>query len=177
MMRHAKEKSNIDDLLPDIANNVKKVLTENNPIDFSSPYFTEHADLLKTAIERYLADDHISCTSIIYPRIEGLMRTFHRTEGKAGSFCSENLTKVVVEHQEESRIAYSLLLPRKFKDYLDEVYFANFTPGSVPDVGRHTVAHGEVSSKDFNLKSSTIGLLIIFQLTLFFSDGIKSGSK
>lgn len=177
MILHAKNNWNIDDLLPEISENVKQVLTSSNPINLSSPYFTEHADLLKTAIERYLADDHVSCTSILYPRIEGLMRTFHRTEGKAGSFGSKNLTKVVVEHQEDSRIAYSLLLPSKFKDYLNEVYFANFAPGSAPDVGRHAISHGEASSKDFNLKSSTIGFLIIFQLTLFFSDGTKSESK
>lgn len=177
MISHARENWEIDELLPKIVDNVKQILNENNPINKSSPYFVEHADLLDRAIERYLADDHISCASILYPRIEGLMRTFHRTQGQTCEPKAKNLTKAVIEHHQDQRISHSLLLPKKFNDYLDNVYFAHFTPGTAPNVGRPSVAHGEARADDFGLKSSTIGFLIIFQLTLFFSDGTKSGKS
>jgi hypothetical protein len=176
IISHAENNWNIDEFIPEIADNVKRLLKENNPIDRSSPYFTEHAVLLDQAVERYLAGDYISCASILYPRIEGLMRTFHRAERYESKPTPENLSKTVTQHHKEKRIQNSLLLPRKFNDYLNEVYFAHFTPGTAPDTGRHSVAHGEARAMDFNLKSSTIGFLIIFQLTLFFSDGTKSGN-
>lgn len=175
IISHAENNWDIDEFIPEIADNVKRLLKENNPIDRSSPYFTEHAVLLDQAVERYLAGDYISCASILYPRIEGLMRTFHRTERYESKPTPENLSKTVTQHHQEKRIQNSLLLPRKFNDYLNEVYFAHFTPGTAPDTGRHSVAHGEARADDFNLKSSMIGFLVIFQLTLFFSDGTKSG--
>jgi len=174
MISHAEKNWNIDEILPKIADNVRQLLKENNPINKSSPYFAEHADLFDHAIERYLADDHISCASILYPRIEGLMRTYHRTKRHTSRPTARNLAKVVIEHHQDQRTSHSLLLPGRFNSYLKKVYFAQFTPGTAPDTGRHTVAHGEARADDFNLKSSTIGFLIIFQLTLFFSDGTKS---
>lgn len=177
MILHAKNNWNIDELLPKIVDNVKQLLKKNNPIDKSSPYFAEHANLLDRAIERYLADDHISCASILYPRIEGLMRTFHRTKKHTSEPKAKNLTKVAIEHHQDKRASHSLLLPGRFNNYLNDVYFAQFTPETAPDTGRHSVAHGVARADDFNLKSSTIGFLIIFQLTLFFSDGTKSGSN
>jgi len=177
MILHAKNNWNIDKLLPRIVDNVKQLLNENNPINKSSSYFAEHTDLFDRAIERYLADDHVSCASILYPRIEGLMRTFHRAKKYSSIPSTKNLTKVVVEYYQDQRTSHSLLLPSRFNNYLDKVYFAQFDPGTEPDIGRPSVAHGEARADDFNLKSSTIGFLIIFQLTLFFSDGTKSGTN
>jgi len=177
MILYAKNNWKIDELLPKIVDNVKQLLKKNNPVNKSSPYFAEHADLIDRAIERYLTDDHISCASILYPRIEGLMRTFHRTKKSTSKPTAENLTKVVIEHHQDKRALHSLLLPGRFNNYLNDVYFAHFTPGTAPNTGRHSVAHGVARADDFSLKSSTIGFLIIFQLTLFFSDGTKSGSN
>lgn len=174
MVLHAKNNRNIDELLPLIVENVKKILNENNPIKKTSPYFDDHADLFKCAIKKYLDNDYISCASILYPRIEGLMRTFYREKNYSSGPDARNLTRILVEHHKEKRISHSLLLPSRFNNYLDKVYFDHFNPGTEPDIGRHSVAHGEARADEFNLKSSTIGFLIIFQLTLFFSEGEKS---
>jgi len=154
-----------------IANNVKHLLQNLNPIKKSIPYYSDHADIFEAAIQRYLEDDHISCASILYPRIEGLMRSFHREAGYKTKPSAKTLTRVVIEHHENKRISHSLLLPDKFRHYLNNIYFAHFAPGSSPSVGRHSVAHGEARSDDFTLKSCTIGLLILYQLSLFISDG------
>lgn len=167
MINHAKEGWNIDHLLPRIADNVIHLLHECNPINNSIPYYAEHAELFNRAIEGYLKGDHISCASILYPRIEGLLRSFYRLEGYTSRPSPDELTKTVIEHHREKRISLSLLLPEKFHYYLDNIYFAHFVPGTSPGLGRHSVAHGEAKSDDFNLKSTTIGLLIIYQLSLF----------
>lgn len=171
MIMHAKEGWDMDSLLLKIVDNVKRLLNETNPIKKSVPYFAEHSKILESAMDRFQNGDHISCASILYPRIEGLMRSFHRIEGYTSDPKAKTLTKVVIEHHKDKRISRSLLLPEKFHHYLDNVYFAHFAPGTSPDLGRHSVAHGEARSDDFTIKSSTIGFLIIYQLSLFFSGG------
>lgn len=171
MISHAREGWQIDDLLPKISANVKRLLNDSPLTAKTAPAFAEHSEILTTAIERYLAADYISCASILYTRIEGLLRSFYSVSGDTSQFSTSKISKVAVNHHQASRITNSLLLPAKFNEYIDTVYFANFSPGSAPYVGRHSVAHGEARSDDFSLKSTTIGLLIVYQLSLFFSDG------
>lgn len=173
MISHVREGWQIDELLPKISANVLLLLRERPLSSFEQPYFTEHKDVFSTASERYLAGDHVSCTSILYPRIEGLLRSFLRTTGAGLSPSAKNLSQIAVEHNTSKRITSSLLLPARFKDYLDKVYFASFAPGTLPDVGRHSVAHGEARPDDFSLKSSTVAIMLIYQLSLFFSSGEK----
>jgi hypothetical protein len=168
MISHAKEGWQIDDLLPKISAHVHGLL-KDSPLNAEKyPVLVDHAEVLATSVERYLAGDHISCGSILYPRIEGLLRSFHRSAGYTSKPETKTLTKIAVEHHQSARIANSLLLPAKFNEYLDTVYFAHFAPGSAPDVGRHSVAHGEARTDDFSLKATTIGFLIVYQLLLFF---------
>lgn len=173
IISHAREGWQIDDLLPKISETVERLLREDPLTGRKDMVFAGHADILRTSVERYLDGDHISCASILYPRIEGLLRSFLRTCGPASKPTARTLSKVAVEHHDTARITRSLLLPAKFKEYLDDVYFAHFAPGSAPDVGRHSVAHGEARTDDFSLKSTTIAFLIVYQLSLFFSDGKK----
>jgi len=172
MIAHAKQGWHIDGLLPKIVNNVKRLLRDD-PIDQKHiPAFVDHADILRTGVERYLADDHVSATSIMYPRIEGTLRSFLRvSSATATAPTAQTLSKVAVEHHQTSRISNSLLLSTKFQRYLNDVYFAHFAPGSSPDVGRHSVAHGEARAADFTVKAATIPFLLLYQLSLFFTDG------
>lgn len=169
MVSHAREGWEIDDLLPEINKNVVSLLQKPPLGGKLSTYLEEHKEIIDKAIERYLESDYISCTSILYPRIEGLMRSFHKTEGYNSKPSSKNLTKTVITHHQKRRIYQSLLLPDKFQDYLENIYFANFSPGTSPDIGRHSVAHGEARKDDFNLKSSTIAILVLYQLSLFMT--------
>ncbi len=171
MISYAKEGWNIDDLLPEISADVQRLLKDGPLNVANNPILEGHAEFLAAAVERYQAGDYISCASNLYPRIEGLLRSFSRTTGNTSNLKPETLIKVAVEYHQSTRLTASLLLPAKFKDYVDTIYFANFDPGSAPDVSRHSVAHGEARPDDFSLKTSTIAFLIIYQLSLFFSDG------
>lgn len=169
IVSHAREDWNIDDLLPEIHQDVLRLLDKGPLTAKSTPYFEEHREIIDKAIERYLGGDNISCISILYSRIEGLMRSFHKAEGYKSKPSSKNLTTAIISHHEKRRIYQSLLLPDKFQSYLEQIYFADFSPGSTPDVGRHSVAHGEARKEDFNLKSSTIAILVLYQLSLFMT--------
>ena len=169
MVSHAKEEWEIDDLLPEIHGDVISLLEKAPLSGKSGECFEEHKEIIDKAIERYLEADYISCTSILYPRIEGIMRSFHKAEGYKSKPSSNNLTKTVITHHQKRRIYQSLLLPDKFQDYLENIYFASFSPGTSPDIGRHSVAHGEARKDDFNQKSSAIAILVLYQLSLFMT--------
>jgi hypothetical protein len=51
--------------------------------------------------------------------------------------------------------------------FLKDVYFAGFDPVSPSGLSRHTVAHGVAPSEDFNLKSGTMGFLILEQIRYY----------
>jgi len=73
---------------------------------------------------------------------------------------------------------YSYLLPTKFYQYLNDIYFKEFRPGETPDISRHSVSHGVADKSDFSLKSATIGLLIVNQLLFYLNDSHgKDSSK
>ena len=80
------------------------------------------------------------------------------------SFIAPPLTAVDAKADNEG----SLLLPQRFKDYLKDVYFANFdlTKENVP-LSRHSVGHGVAKASDVNLKSAVLGILIVHQLFYF----------
>lgn len=170
IIMYAKEGWDIDILLPEIKNNVLRLLEEASPFDKSLSYFGEHTSLIEHAIDRYKNGDYISCVSILYPRIEGVMRTFYRDIGYNASPSSTSLTDAVVEHNSQERTETSLLLPDKFHRYLKDIYFSRFAPGSKPDVSRNSVAHGEARADDFSLKSASIAILVLYQLSLFLKE-------
>ena len=169
MIRQAADGFNVDDLLPKVAANASRLLAEAPISDLPMHAFEEHRALLATAAERYEAGDHVSCTSILYPRIEGLMRSHRRQQGCTGDASGRELTASAISSLGEESAARSALLPQRFREYLDTVYFASFAPGSGPDAGRHSVAHGEARPDSFDLKSSTIALLVVYQLASFFA--------
>ncbi|MBI3166711.1 MAG: hypothetical protein HYZ24_18655 [Chloroflexi bacterium] len=162
--------SQIDNLLPEIRENILLLFEEANIFDRPTPYFEDHASLIDRAIDRYKNGDYVSCTAILYPRIEGVMRTFYRRVGYTLPLSSSSLANAVVEHNKQERTSASLLLPDKFHKYLNDIYFSGFSPGSMPNVARNSVAHGEARADDFSLKSASIAILVLYQLSLFFKD-------
>jgi hypothetical protein len=130
----------------------------------ANPFFRPHMQAFETAVERHQAKDYLSSTSILFPRLEGLMRTYHLAVNNAVEPKSQSLVKTVTENGEFAGNTYSLFLPRKFQSYLKDVYFAGFDPRSPRDLSRNTISHGVAPIEKFTLKSSLIGLLILDQL-------------
>lgn len=128
-----------------------------------STSFEAHLPLLEHAIVRYKENDFVSCTSIAIPRIEGLLRANHTVLGAKGSLSQANLCSSAVAGILDRN--GSMLLPSRFKQYLEKVYFASFDPNSpIIDVGRNSVSHGVASPAHFDLKSATLSLLVCHQL-------------
>ncbi len=157
----------IDDLLGEIVSEVKSSTDVMLQRWNSAPSLSNHNELINHAVERYLNDDYISATSIIYTRIEGIMRDIFMKENVSERMSAKSLTKAVTAKKQTDDLGASLLLPNMFHKYLDDVYFLGFNPGQVAEISRNSVAHGVANSKDFSAKAVTIGLLIIDQLFFF----------
>jgi hypothetical protein len=163
MIDRAAEKLPIDDQLEEISGEVSKVLSARLGDWRNDPIVSGHVEVLQRAYERFLENDFISAASILYPRIEGVMRTFGAMEHPAAGATQAELARIAAGSgliREES-----LLLPHKFEAYLRDVYFASFKPGAMIDnVSRHTISHGVVEPTRLNRKATTVGFLILMQI-------------
>ena len=132
--------------------------------------FAPHMALLEHAIERFQAADPTSCTALLFPRIEGLLRHHHAELGGGRKPHRDNLVRTATESA-IGRDNDSLLLPRRFREYLRKVYFAGFSPkDEEAKVSRDSVGHGVAPSSVFDRKAALLGLLTVHQLFYFLSD-------
>jgi hypothetical protein len=164
ILNHLRAGWNIDDLLEKITAETNKLLDPMLERWGKHSLFADHFPILEKGIERYRSDDHISCTAIIYPRIEGIIRTVHQKIKHNEKATQKNLVDSLDQVGAVVKEKYSRLLPQKFVEYIEQIYFANFVPGVPTPVSRNTVSHGVASAADFSLKAATIGLLIIDQI-------------
>ena len=165
-----------DEKLNDIVSEVKERVPQMLNSWCKHSAFLPHMEILERAIDRFQDDDHISCTGLLFPRIEGILRTHHSCLGIQKSPSAKNLTESAVADKIQTEI--SLLLPHRFDDYLRSVYFKNFDPNSRDiDVSRHSVSHGVATASKFDKKSAVIGILIIHQLFYFLENTQQQKSQ
>ena len=156
---------NLDDVISELKNRLPQMLDGWR----SKSSFLPHLTILERAVERFQNDDPVSCTALLFPRIEGILRTQHTSLNTLAQPSPNNLTELAVASTIEN--PKSLLLPHRFSKYLKDVYFADFDPNA-PDieVSRHSVGHGVAAASKFNQKSAVIGLLTVHQLSYFLEN-------
>lgn len=167
MLSFVKSNIPVDDLLPKIVEEVQSSTSNMLERWKNSPVLGNHIELIARAVERYMQQDYISATSILYTRIEGIMRDVLQIANSDKKASAKNLADTVTSQKETSDIGRNILLPRMFHKYLDDVYFRNFNPEQPAKISRHSIAHGVAKPEDFSVKASTIGLLLIDQLFYF----------
>jgi len=170
MLSYAREGTEIDELLEDIRREVCLRLPQWKSKWEASPYLKDHHKIVSNAADKYLANDHVAAAALVFPRIEGILRSYLAHKDQSTSATQENLANAVAYVGNAQSRQYSLLMPDKFRRYLREVFFAPFNPDS-PDsmavMNRNTLSHGVVAPEAFSIKASTIGLLIVDQLSYY----------
>jgi hypothetical protein len=169
LINYAQHGWNIDDLLPKVTSEIKAALPKWQIKWSKKPLFADHLNVLKTAIERFNARDFISTVLILYPRIEGIMRSYHLIMRPAISQTQTSLVETAIGANELTKQPRTLLLPEKFRQYLTDIYFGAFDPQKPEGVSRHTVAHGVASQDALSEKAAEVGLLILDQLSYYFA--------
>ena len=138
---HIRSGWNPDEKLDDIVSEIQSRISEML-IDWEKgAIFLPHMGILNHAVERFRAQDFISCTALLFPRIEGIIRTHCISIKDTNSLSQAKLVESAVAAKIDKE--RSLLLPRRFASYLDEVYFAHFDPSKIEvPVSRNSVGHG-----------------------------------
>lgn len=152
-----------DEILPTAVKDVKENILKLKDKWARSPIFKEHVNFLNKAAERFEAEDWISANSILYPRIEGLLRCAAKLS-KVEGYSQSKLSKAPLELSKLNPEGSSRLLPSKFYHYLKNIYFQNFDPDKINDISRNSVGHGVAGEEYFSEKAATIGFLIVEQI-------------
>jgi hypothetical protein len=161
-----------DDKLDDFVAEAKGRVTQMLDSWRNHSSFEPHMSILERAVERFQNNDFVSCTGLLFPRIEGILRTHHTSLGTANGSSPDNLTDSAVAATIDNDKC--LLLPLRFAAYLRDIYFANFNPSAQDiDVSRHSVGHGIATASEFNQKSALIAILIVHQL-FYFLEGQRN---
>ena len=169
LIRHVRSGWDPDEQIDEFVNAIKDRLPKMMDSWKSHPSFLPHVEILDRAAERFQADDYVSCTALLFPRIEGILRTHHSSLGATTNPSPDNLTSTAVSSKISNEKC--LLLPHRFVAYLRDIYFADFSPDSGPiGVSRHSVAHGVATASDFNKKSALIAILVVHQLFYFLEN-------
>jgi hypothetical protein len=134
----------------------------------ASEYMSSQVQLVEKGIERYLSADYISCISIVWPRIEGVIRQLW-PQGER-PIRHRDMPDCVEGYVAKSKPFTTLSLHDRFAEYLRRVYLKNFDHEATQNpVSRHSVAHGVASYEDFTCEKALIGLLILDQLGWYTS--------
>ena len=171
MVRYAENGWAIDDLLPKITDEVKESLNTWIEQWAKNSSYKDHISLLRTAAERFFGSDYHSAVSLIYPRIEGILRNAplsHEPEKKiTQNRLAETTVKVGLSAAGTPMMPF---FPEKFQQYLKEVYFQDFDPNQPEGASRNTIGHGVAPGDAFSEKSSLIGFLILRQISYFLRE-------
>ncbi|MBU4263727.1 MAG: hypothetical protein KKC76_17875 [Proteobacteria bacterium] len=164
MVNHVRAGWPVDELLPRVAAEVSECIPRLLERWGSSLFFQPHHQVIEHALNRHLESDYVSSTSILYPRIEGVIRSCHQQIRHGERATQGALVKTVTGADHAGVEDFSLLMPQRFRAYLKRVYFANFTAGEPAPVSRHSIAHGVASPADLSLKASLLGILVLDQV-------------
>ncbi|RIK81313.1 MAG: hypothetical protein DCC68_08995 [Planctomycetota bacterium] len=169
LIGHVRSGWDPDQMLDDVVARIKERLPLMLDSWRNHSSFAPHFDILARAADRFQNDDFVSCTGLLFPRIEGILRTHHTSLGTTTRPSPANLTKTAVASKLENEKC--LLLPHRFATYLSNVYFADFNPVAHDiNVSRHSVAHGVASASEFNKKSAMLAILVVHQLFYFLEN-------
>lgn len=169
IINYARSGWNIDDLIDCIETEAITYIDDWISTWSENLELLPFVEFLKIAVERHKSNDFVSSSSIIYPKIEGLIRQGFIKDNPDKQGRKQNL---LIEHITDKTInnlsALTTYIPDKFKRYLEECYFKDFTASTQDNkVSRHSVAHGSSSIEKYGKKESLIGLLVFAQISQY----------
>jgi hypothetical protein len=162
ILTHATLKAPIDSLLDDMVDAARSNCRGLRELVAAQAELRDHRETLTKALEHFETADYLSCSSMLFPRIEGILR--HLNSATPERPTQANLAAAAILDPKKFRHSKSLLFPDKFHEFLRDVYFADFDPMNVTDVSRHTVSHGVAPETKLNLKSAFMAVLILEQI-------------
>lgn len=174
LLGHVSSGWSADEILPDISLDLRERTDQLLDHARRVPPARGHLTTLEAALRHYASGDYLSATGLLYPRIEGLLRDYAKLVPGTPKFSQKGLAQAAATDLNNIRLPGSLLLPDRFREFLDMVYFAPFDPQQVTDTSRNSVSHGVAPEAMMNQKAATIALLVFEQLLFLFGTGAAS---
>ena len=179
IINYARSGWNIDDLIETIEKDTINFFETWISVWKESEELNQFVEFLECAFKRYNAADFVSCSSIIYPKIEGLIRKefIKDNPGKEGRR-QNMLVEHITEKTQSCLSSLTTYLPGRFKRYLEECYFMDFNASRQDNqVSRHSVAHGASSIDQYGRKESLLGLLVFSQIAQYIQQSSNKSSN
>jgi hypothetical protein len=174
LLHYLRDGWDVDELTIGVSTELRERLETSLASWEGNVYLQPHMPLLRAGAERYSQADYMSCNCILYPRIEGILRSFFHAVNPERKVNQADLIASAIDHQGSERHEASLLLPGMFRRYLEQVSFAKFDSADPAAVSRHSVAHGVVRPDQLSLKAATMAFLTIEQLFYFLRPESRS---
>lgn len=142
LISHAANGWSLDDLTDAVADEVRDIASRFLARWKTAASFNDHMPILEKALNHYMTNDFLSAATMLYPRIEGLLRSHQRHTDPAAAASQKGLSGSATKKAETERHGSTPLLPSKFREYLETVYFAAFNPNDPKiKVNRNSVGH------------------------------------
>jgi hypothetical protein len=164
MIAHCAEGWDLIRLQPRLVEECKELAPEFAESCGTSDLFRPHADAIATAARHVDEGEWFSAASILYPRIEGILRGYYAASGSTGHTTQERFLTAALNGAVVGRHGYCLLLLDRFDQYLKRVIFPPFDQTNPAGVSRHTIAHGVVDPAECDEKSVVLALLSLHHL-------------
>jgi hypothetical protein len=175
LIDHAANSWPLDDLSEAIAGEVRGTLPAMLLRWKTTQAFADHIEFLENASKQFLSKDFLCTSAILFPRIEGILRSHQKLTDPGGQATQTGLADSAVKMAENQRHQNTPLLPRHFQEYLEKVYFANFDPHDPKiKISRNSVGHGVVPGDECNIEAAVISLLLVDQLCYLVSKPSES---
>jgi hypothetical protein len=135
-------------------------------ISQQSESFARHAEIIALAKKHFDSEDYVSAAHLLYPRIEGTLRSNYSATGLSEKPTQGSLIDGAATVMARTRHPASLLLPLRFQEYLRRVIFAGFDWQEPDGVSRHTIGHGVADPNWCDAKAVVIAFLTLHQLLI-----------
>lgn len=133
------------------------------------PHFAGKQQILRAALNSYLAGEPIAAIKITLTEIEGILADAYRAAHGKSAKTKELLAFAVRSAEEKAGAPDTLLFPAAFAQYLSAYTFANFDPEGPPGQAgsRHAVGHGAADADSYTATRALQALLTLDQLGFY----------
>jgi hypothetical protein len=136
----------------------------------AKPHFAVRAELLKEAVEAFVAKKPASVIKIILTEIEGILNDAHKAAyGGPGLKIKDLLMFAQASAEKRAGGPDTLLFPAAFGRYLATHTFANFDPVARNGTAgsRHAVGHGAAAQDSYTMTRALQAILTLDQLAFY----------
>lgn len=136
----------------------------------AKPHFAVRQELLKEAVEAFLAKKPASVIKIILTEIEGVLNDAHKAaHGGQGAKIKDLLAFAQASAEQRAGGPDTLFFPVAFGYYLGAHTFANFDPVARTGTAgsRHAVGHGAAAQDSYTMTRALQAILTLDQLAFY----------